>query len=113
MTRGCEFPRCSAAAAHEGYCRAHWVALGLEAAARRRAAWYRTPDWAHRRAVVLREEPVCRACGRRPSRMVDHIVERRDGGSDARANLQGLCWPCHSRKTARRTAGGRHGLPPR
>ncbi len=30
---------------------------------------------------------------------VDHIIKRRDGGSDASGNLQSLCHSCHSKKT--------------
>lgn len=33
--------------------------------------------------------------------IADHIVERRDGGSDTDpANGMWLCWSCHTRKTA-------------
>lgn len=56
------------------------------------------------RALVLDEEPLCRAClaeGRTtPSRKVDHIKPLAEGGSDARANKQGLCDPCHDTKSA-------------
>jgi phage terminase large subunit-like protein len=38
---------------------------------------------------------------------VDHIVERRDGGTDDESNLQTLCSSCHSRKTLKRTRAGR------
>ncbi len=31
---------------------------------------------------------------------VDHIVPKRHGGTDIVKNLQALCKPCHSRKTA-------------
>ena len=104
--RGCEFPRCAAPAVRGAYCPRHWVRLGLAADQARRSAHYRTPTWLNLKALVLREQPLCAVCGHR-ARAVDHIVERRDGGTDARANLQGLCWPCHSAKTARRTRRGR------
>jgi 5-methylcytosine-specific restriction endonuclease McrA len=103
----CEFPRCAAAATRGAWCQAHWVRLGFAAAAAQRAAPYRTPAWRAVAGRVRREEPICRACRLRPTEIVDHRVERRDGGTDDRANLQGLCWRCHSAKTARRTHRGR------
>lgn len=54
------------------------------------------------RAQVLREEPFCRSClamgEQELTVIVDHIVPRRAGGSDARGNLQGLCRACSNRK---------------
>lgn len=32
---------------------------------------------------------------------VDHIKAKAHGGTDDDANLESLCWSCHSRKTAR------------
>ena len=107
MSLRCEFPRCAAIATHGAYCRGHWGRLGLAADQARRAAHYRLPAWRALSALVRQEEPVCRLCGRRPSQVADHVVERRDGGTDDRGNLQGACWPCHSAKTARRTRRGR------
>ncbi|SDR20058.1 HNH endonuclease signature motif containing protein [Pseudovibrio sp. Tun.PSC04-5.I4] len=49
----------------------------------------------------------CEACGadfsRRQDKLIaDHMVERRDGGSDLDpANIQCLCIGCHNRKTAK------------
>lgn len=59
--------------------------------------------WRKIRAAVLAEEMACRSCGRAAvaSDHVDHILPRRLGGSDERANLQRLCHSCHSHKTAR------------
>ncbi len=55
------------------------------------------------RAQVIAEEPLCRACLKRnvesPTEEVDHIVPLSRGGSDTRANKQGLCVPCHAAKT--------------
>ena len=60
--------------------------------------------WRKLRALVLREEPLCRACALAgwvtAASEVDHIVPRKAGGSEERANLQPLCKPCHARKTA-------------
>jgi 5-methylcytosine-specific restriction protein A len=53
-------------------------------------------DWSRRRAAVLRRDPVCRLCGKRPSTEVDH---RDAEGSDTLSNLQGACTPCHKAKT--------------
>lgn len=108
MPRCCEYPRCSATPTARGpYCRAHAAGAWSEQRKQLPAQlFYRTPAWRALSARVLREEPICRLCRRRRARMADHVVERRDGGTDDRANLQGACWPCHSKKTARRTAQG-------
>jgi 5-methylcytosine-specific restriction endonuclease McrA len=62
--------------------------------------FYKSAAWRALRAQVLAEEPTCRACGERAS-VADHITARRMGGSNDRANLQGVCWPCSRSKTAR------------
>lgn len=63
--------------------------------------------WQALRADFLRRHPLCRSCeakGRvKPANEVDHIKPRAQGGSDADENLQSLCKPCHSRKTAQTT----------
>jgi 5-methylcytosine-specific restriction enzyme A len=49
---------------------------------------------------VKREEPTCRRCRIRATTEVDHIVALEQGGAPFdRANLQGLCGPCHREKT--------------
>lgn len=47
---------------------------------------------------------MCRACGRRASAEVDHIVPLSEGGADVIANMQGLCRACHRAKTCRESA---------
>ncbi|WP_329755241.1 HNH endonuclease signature motif containing protein [Stenotrophomonas maltophilia] len=63
--------------------------------------------WRRLRAVVLAREPLCRCCagqGRvRPATEVDHIDG--DDSNNADSNLQPLCRPCHSAKTARENGG--------
>ena len=67
--------------------------------------WTAAQVW---RAAVLARDPICVSCGQAPSAEADHIVPFSHGGSGSLANGQGLCKPCHSRKTkleARLTPG--------
>lgn len=60
---------------------------------------YSTKRWRELRAQVLREEPVCHWCGRRPSTQADHVVELARGGAPYdRSNLVGACRQCNSRR---------------
>ena len=63
--------------------------------------------WQRIRAQVLAEEPTCRTCiesghvgPHSASVVVDHIISLREGGTDARSNLAGLCKTHHDEKTA-------------
>src|SRR5688572_10552356 len=56
--------------------------------------------WQERRKRILRRDPICRICRKKPSKHVDHIVPKAEGGTDDDWNLQGVCHGCHSRKTA-------------
>lgn len=99
--KACSTVGCAGVAAH-GY-RLCKVCAGERARERRAtqaaaSRLYNSPLWQRARKVVLLEEPMCRACNRRPSREVDHI--NGDWRDTRRANLQGLCKRCHSRKTA-------------
>ena len=65
------------------------------------AAWLRT-----RKQVIARDGGICQMCGKPVSTgagdaQIDHIVPKRDGGTDALENLQLLHRSCHSKKTAR------------
>ena len=55
--------------------------------------------WRRRRVVVLANGPCC-PCGALATE-VDHITPRSQGGTDDPENLQALCKPCHSSKTAK------------
>lgn len=97
----------------EAWCSAHADAGRKQADNRRGSAAARGYDWAwsRLRASVLSRSPLCVMCqaqGRvTVANEVDHIVpirlapERRLDES----NLQTLCKPCHSTKTAREDAG--------
>lgn len=58
--------------------------------------------------MILRSDPLCVLClaeGRTTlATDVDHIVPRRQGGSDEASNLQPLCHSHHSQKTGREAA---------
>ena len=54
-------------------------------------------NWRKIRETHLRREPLCRSCGR-PGKIVDHIIPKRAGGTNADGNLQTLCVTCDNRK---------------
>jgi 5-methylcytosine-specific restriction protein A len=56
-------------------------------------------NWPALSLQVRRDEPVCQMCFDSPWGCTDHIIPKRRGGTDARENLQSLCWACHSIKT--------------
>lgn len=111
---------------HVGYCELHAdlrkahgtnnpegrKAANARANAKRRAdkdqakldRFYNSPMWKRARTAHRAREPLCRMCAEagiiKAGDMVDHIVERRDGGSNYdTTNLQTLCNGCHSIKT--------------
>lgn len=57
--------------------------------------------WQRIRKRILQRDPVCTTPGcDQPSTEVDHLTPLAQGGTNADNNLQGLCKPCHSRKTS-------------
>lgn len=69
--------------------------------------FYKSRAWKGLAADVMADEGKrCRSCGQKRGRMiVDHIVERRDGGAELdRANCQVICIGCHNAKTAKARA---------
>lgn len=61
--------------------------------------------WRKLRQRVLNDQPLCEHCLKEnritSATEVDHIIPLRHGGTNDISNLQALCKPCHSRKTAR------------
>lgn len=53
--------------------------------------------WRELRKVILARDPVCVICHSVPANEVDHIDD--DPTNNSVDNLQGLCKPCHSKKT--------------
>jgi 5-methylcytosine-specific restriction endonuclease McrA len=68
--------------------------------------------WRALRLAILARDPVCTdasGCAE-PSTDADHIIPRRQGGSDDPDNLQGMCHAHHSRKTASHDGGYGHAV---
>ena len=72
-------------------------------------SFYNTTKWKELRLLKLQMNPLCEHCLREnkitPATEVDHIIpiqQRPDLALDIN-NLQSLCKPCHSRKTAQET----------
>ncbi len=95
------------------YCEAHAREVQRQADARRGSASQRGygVNWRRLRGMFLAEHPLCadpyNLHGPYPplASEVDHKVPRARGGSEAWENLQALCKPCHSRKTAEMDSG--------
>lgn len=90
-----------------GRCAVHAAAVRAAEATVHR--WYCSARWQRLRLQVLQDQPFCAMCrvdGKRTLALeVDHVVAHRGDPIlfwDVH-NLQGLCRPCHTRKT---TAGG-------
>jgi 5-methylcytosine-specific restriction endonuclease McrA len=69
--------------------------------------WYRRAHWTALRTIVLAREPICRICQRAASTVADHIVPHKGNWAlfcDL-DNLEGICGPCHSKKTATEDGG--------
>lgn len=63
---------------------------------------YNNSLWRKVREQVLRANPVCAECKRKPATIADHIKPIRLGGEmHDLDNIQGLCSSCHNKKSAR------------
>ncbi|OON87798.1 HNH endonuclease [Pyramidobacter sp. C12-8] len=66
--------------------------------------FYHTARWQRLRNAYIRKHPLCEECMRNGriavAKVVDHIVEIKDGGPTTQwSNLQSLCMACHNAKT--------------
>jgi 5-methylcytosine-specific restriction protein A len=103
LQRQCTYPNCDELVRPPEYlCPAHKQERDRKDQQRRGTAAQRGYDRRHRnwRLIILRRDPVCRACRTRISTEADHIIPLNNGGSWALSNGQGMCKPCHSAKTA-------------
>ena len=111
----CTLPGCPTISPRSGRCPQHRRAQELAQPSRidGRHDFYTSTTWRTLRASVLHQHPTCQHpdhCNN-PATDVDHIQPISHGGSRLdRDNLQALCHPHHSQKTAHETAfGGDHG----
>lgn len=105
--RPCSHPGCPELT-HDRFCEQH-----AKAEDARYRTYQRDPKinkrydhrWRKIRNTYITKHPLCEHCqanGRvMPAQEVDHIIPLEDGGTHDEANLQALCKPCHSSKTAR------------
>jgi len=88
----------------------------LSAVARAGVQLYATKAWKALRRSFITANPLCADCAELglvvAAEEVDHIEPHRGDRSKFydRMNLQSLCKPCHSRKTAREVLHGRGGI---
>ena len=101
----CNIAGCPNIATYKGRCSQHQVPAWQ---GRRGFEGY-GPEYLRNRRIVLKEEPVCRLCGARPSVTADHIVPVSQGGTHDRANLRGVCKQCHDARSQRQAAAARWG----
>ncbi len=57
-------------------------------------------DWIKLSKAILVAYPRCAACGDHAT-MVDHIIPKKQGGTNDLSNLQPMCRSCHSSKSAK------------
>lgn len=114
LSTPCTQPGCRELVKGGGRCPAHrgeW----RPAQALTRGRIYDLAVWKRLRELILAGEPLCRACGEagrvRLAEQVDHITPIERGGAPFEAaNLQPLCYECHSRKTALEYGFGARGF---
>ncbi|MDA2932642.1 HNH endonuclease [Nitrospinae bacterium AH-259-F20] len=108
--RACSSPGCPALT-HERFCEPHDQEDSRRRDAERGTSTERGygARWQRLRVLVLKRQPICNLCKRKPATEVDHIKPKAAGGGDEMDNLQGLCKPCHTRKTYAEARGGRGG----
>lgn len=52
-------------------------------------------EWEQLKRAIMLRDPVCRICGKRPTKEVHHIRPRFLKGTNHPRNLIGLCFECH------------------
>jgi 5-methylcytosine-specific restriction enzyme A len=103
----CGFNGCRAVVDGPGRCAEHSARQFLSDRRQASRDFLNSTAWQRLRKLKLQQQPECEICSRRksqpvPATDVDHILPRHTHPelSLTLSNLQSLCRPCHSRKTA-------------
>jgi 5-methylcytosine-specific restriction enzyme A len=112
----CAHPGCGKLVSDGRYCQAHKRERNANRFAdthrgSRHERGYGTA-WDRLRVCILqRDNGLCQPCIKQGrvtmATQVDHIVQKKDGGTDEESNLQAICTECHKFKTAREASHGR------
>lgn len=111
--RPCTQARCNNMATKSGRCDDHqheaWSSNKGKSAESRGYGY----QWKKlREKVLIRDGYLCQKCLASDiitlATDVDHIVNKKRGGSDQMSNLESLCNPCHKEKTKKERLHGRH-----
>ena len=103
----CAYPGCPELV-EQGYCEMHKKKRDQEYNKYGRDEFtkffYKSKEWIILRAQQLKLQPFCEECLKqgkvKRAKIVDHIIPIKQGGAKLDlANLQSLCWSCHSRKS--------------
>ena len=108
--RPCNYPGCASIIQGKGgYCTYHKEnyekAVKMKYEKRNpKGYFYNTARWRKLRNLYAAKHPLCEECLKKELlvsvKVVDHIVEIKDGGKELdQNNLQSLCSECHNRKT--------------
>lgn len=102
--RPCTQARCNNMAVSKGKCEEHqpepW-ASNKDKSAHSRGYGYK---WKRLRSNILKRDGyLCQECLRNnkvtEAKEVDHIKNKKRGGTDCPSNLEAICTPCHKKKT--------------
>jgi 5-methylcytosine-specific restriction enzyme A len=105
----CRYPGCPRLVDGGSYCEEHQKEITKQYNTYERdkvsQRFYQSEEWKLVRKRKLQLNPLCEECLRQgkltKATMVDHIKPIKEGGAPLDlANLQSLCWSCHSRKSA-------------
>lgn len=109
----CTAARCNNMATKNGRCEDHNIeawASNKGKSAHSRGYGY---GWKKlRNRILKRDDYLCQSCLRadiiKEAKEVDHILNKKRGGTDHESNLEALCCECHKKKTQSERNDGRH-----